>query len=271
VPTATYEGFGWGAYILPYLEEQAVYDLLDFDLKPGEPQPIWKDKAWAGHDTSWEASGKLVPIFICPTEVNTEKWVDCCSGKGQFVASGVNTPYDWRLSNMAGVGDSLKAHCWAYQPTHIGNGILYNYSKIGPGKITDGLSQTFLVGEAVSGRGMDQGGLEVWVGQTWVTRNVSDVHQGINGPGSLPGGRNDSIDPFDGDGGNRHDEYARENGFCSYHPGGAHFLFGDGSVQFMSEDTNQLVLYARATRGDGETIDGDTAHGVKLGSNPPQR
>jgi prepilin-type processing-associated H-X9-DG protein len=95
----------------------------------------------------------------------------------------------------------------------------------------------------------------------------------VNGPGSIPGGRDDAIDPFDGDGGNRHDEYFRENGFSSYHPGGAHFGMADGSVQFISESTNQLVLYARATRGDGEVIAGDSATGVILTPDdaPPPR
>ena len=270
VPSRTYEGFGWGAFILPFMEEQQIFDMLDITWKSGEPQPIWKDKAWAKHDTSWEASGKLVAGFLCPSEVNQEAWVDCCSARGQYSPPGTNDPYDWRLSNMAGVADSLKAHCWAYQPTHTGNGILFNYSRISPAKVTDGLSQTFIVGEAMSGRGIDASGQAVWVGETWVTRSVADVHQGINGPGSLPGGRSDQIDPFDGDGGNRHDEYHRENGFCSYHPGGAHFGFADGSVQFMSQDTNQLVLYARATRGDGEIVNGDTATGVKV-TTPPTR
>jgi prepilin-type N-terminal cleavage/methylation domain-containing protein/prepilin-type processing-associated H-X9-DG protein len=269
----SYEGFGWGAYLLPYLEEQSVYDMIDFSFKTGEPQPIWKDKSWAGHDSSWEAEGKLVSAFVCPSELNQEAWVDCCSARGQFSPPGVNDPYDWRLSNMAGIADSLDAHCYLYQPVHNGNGIMYNFSRVGPKKITDGLSQTAIIGEATSGRGIDQSGQEVWVGETWVTRSVADMHNGINGPGSLPGGRDDALDPFDGDGGNRHDEYHRENGFCSYHPGGAHFGFADGSVQFLNEDTNELVLYARATRGDGEVIVGDTAVGVKTTPDgaPPDR
>jgi prepilin-type N-terminal cleavage/methylation domain-containing protein/prepilin-type processing-associated H-X9-DG protein len=273
VKTQVYEGFGWAAFLLPYLEEQQTYDLLDFDWKSGEPQPIWKDKPFAGHDTSWEASGKLVPAFVCPSERNEEAWVDCCSARGHFSPPGVNDPYDWRLSNMAAVADSLDGYCFSYQPTFRGKGIMFNYSRTSPGKITDGLSQTFLVGEMVSALGIDQAGVPVWVGPTWVTRSVGDLSQGINGPGSIPGGRDDALDPFDGDGGNRHDEYHRENGFSSYHPGGAHFAMADGSVQFYSESTNQLVLFARATRADGEVIAGDSATGVQLTPDdaPPPR
>lgn len=269
---ASFEGFGWGAFILPYLEEQQTYDLLDFEWKSGEPQPIWKDRNWAKRDTSWEAAANLVSAYVCPSERNEEAWVDCCTNRGHF-SGGANDAYDWRLSNMAGVADSLDAYCYDFQPTYRGKGIMYNYSRTTPSKITDGLSQTFLLGEMVSALGIDQAGLPVWVGPTWVTRSVGDLSQGINGPGSIPGGRDDALDPFDGDGGNRHDEYHRENGFSSYHPGGAHFAMADGSVQFYSESTNQLVLFARATRADGEVIAGDSATGVQLTPDdaPPPR
>lgn len=42
--------------------------------------------------------------------------------------------------------------------------------------------------------------------------------------------------------------------FCSYHPGGAHFLIGDGSVTFLSENMEFLVLEGLATVGRGENV-----------------
>jgi len=165
---------------------------------------------------------------------------------------------------MAGVADSRKGHCWLYQPVADGNGVLFNCSKVSAKDVTDGVSNTFFVGEMTSARGADLSGLQVWVGPTWVTRSVADVHHGINGPGSLPGGRDDSIDPFDGDGGNRHEEYSREHGFSSWHVGGAHFLFGDGSVRFMNADADQVVLCSYATRNGEEVVgDGTSTSGVE--------
>jgi prepilin-type processing-associated H-X9-DG protein len=256
----SYPGFGWGAMILPYLEHASTYDLFDFTS-------IYSP-------ASWEASGNLIPAFVCPSDLNDTGWVDCCTGRDHFGVPG----QDWRISNMAGVGDSVDAYCWLYQPTSIGRGVLYNYSQINTGKITDGTSNTFIVGEIVGGQGSDAQGQKVWIGHSWVTRNVSDLSQGINGPGSVPGGRDDAIDPFDGDGGNRHDELHRENGFSSFHPGGAHFAFADGSVHFVNEDSSIAVLYARATRADGDLTDGVTASGVNFGppgsdsgTTPPRR
>jgi prepilin-type processing-associated H-X9-DG protein len=175
---------------------------------------------------------------------------------------------------MAGVADSRKAYCYLFQPTHEGRGILYNHSQISSKHVTDGLSNTFIVGEITSALGFDLDGQEVWVAHAWLTRNVADLGQGINGPGSVPGGRDDKIDPFDGDGGNRHDEFHREHGYASWHPGGAHFLLADGSVQFFGDDSDPLLLWAHATRGDGETISNGTATGVDTGlpgGTPPPR
>lgn len=216
----------------------------------------------------------LVTHFICPSEINDTLWVDCCTGRDHFG----DPNKDWRLSNMAGIADSVDAFCWFYQPTHIGRGVLINFGKINAAKVTDGTTQTALVAEIVGGRGSDAAGEQVWIGHSWVTRNVTDLHQGINGPGTVPGGRNDIIDPFDGDGGNRHDELHRKNGVSSFHPGGAHFTFADGSVHFLSEDTDIDVLYAFATRADGDIVSGGTATGVDRrppgstsGTNPPTR
>ena len=239
-------GFGWSTFILPYMEEDTLYDQLDFEVE-----------VYAS--PNWQASSTLVEGYVCPSETNEGLWVDCCSGRNQ---EGYGPGQDWRLSNMVGVGDSVEAHCWLYQPHSIGRGVFHNYSKVSIAKITDGSSNTIAVGEITSGRGIDANGNQAWIGATWVTRSITDVYEGINGAGTLPGGRDDGLDPFDGDGGNRHDEYHRENGISSYHPGGAHLLYADGSTQFVSEDVNQNVLYAQATRADGEIVTGDSASGV---------
>ncbi|MCO6044269.1 DUF1559 domain-containing protein [Aeoliella sp. ICT_H6.2] len=249
-------GFGWGAFILPFLEQQAIYDMLVLD---------GSENVYNG--ANWVASEQLVPGFVCPSEMNEDKWVDCCSGRDHYGAPG----FDWRLSNMVAIGDSVEAHCWQYQPHYIGRGVMFNYSKVSVGKVTDGTSHTVAVGEITSGRGFDANGEPVWVGATWVTRAISDVYEGINGPGTLPGGRDDGLDPFGGGGENRHEEFSRENGLSSYHPGGAHLLFTDGSTQFINEDINQDVLFAWATRADGEVINVEQGTATGVNHYPPRK
>ena len=43
-------------------------------------------------------------------------------------------------------------------------------------------------------------------------------------------------------------------GFGSYHPGGANFVFGDGSVKFLKSTTDLGVLSALGTRAGGEVV-----------------
>ncbi|HLQ45949.1 MAG TPA: DUF1559 domain-containing protein [Planctomycetaceae bacterium] len=43
-------------------------------------------------------------------------------------------------------------------------------------------------------------------------------------------------------------------GFSSYHPGGAHFAIGDGSVRFLNQSINDVVYRHLANRSDGELV-----------------
>ena len=85
----------------------------------------------------------------------------------------------------------------------------------------------------------------------WIAHCIQDTADGINGPGSVPGGRDEAADPIDGDGWSRHDEMRDEIGFFSFHPGGCHFVLVDGSVHFFVEEIDQAILAALSTR-EGE-------------------
>ena len=108
-----------------------------------------------------------------------------------------------------------------------------------------------MLGEVVGVAGQHPSDGSANFGHMWCNWAVLSTEEGINGPGTPPGGR-DASDPIDGDGGNRHDEYFREVGFSSYHPGGANFAFNDGSVHFITSSTNQDVFDNLGTRNGGE-------------------
>ncbi len=47
-------------------------------------------------------------------------------------------------------------------------------------------------------------------------------------------------------------------GFRSQHPGGANFVFGDGSARFINQSVNMATLQALGTRFGREVIDSDS-------------
>lgn len=49
----------------------------------------------------------------------------------------------------------------------------------------------------------------------------------------------------------------QESGIFAFHPAGANMLLGDGSVKFLKETTDALVVKALATRRGGEAISSD--------------
>ena len=132
--------------------------------------------------------------------------------------------------------------------------MFFNVTRIAFGHVRDGASNTLFVGEVTGANGSHPSQGPAYFGYYWATLGVQDVAQGINGPGSVPGGRDETVDPVDGDGGNRHDEFFDEVGFSSFHPGGAVFLLVDSSVRFVNEDISQSVLEGLATRAGGETV-----------------
>ncbi|HEX6961916.1 MAG TPA: DUF1559 domain-containing protein [Lacipirellula sp.] len=245
VPSGTIKfGYSWGVFILPYLEAGAAFNQIDTKLS---------------FDTSFATSvggGTLVPAFICPAApTENDHWVECCSGRHH----GPSENDDFRETNFAGVADAFNAYFVNPQPVSDGGGMLFNYFPVELERVTDGTSRTLLIGEVTSGRGRHSDGSEANIGHMYAAWNVQDTAAGINGIGSVPGGRDDRADPFDGDGGNRHFEYYDEAGFSSFHAGGAHFAHVDGSVQFYQDNIDQNLLGVLTTRDGGEN-EGDAPY-----------
>lgn len=137
---------------------------------------------------------------------------------------------------MAGVSDTTDVTCDGTWPKHriVANGTMAEREGITPAMITDGLSKTFMIGE-VTGAGP-----ETYLGNYWASWNIKSTIYGLNDPTTVPGGG--------------HWQGYLHSGFSSFHPRGCHFMFADGSVHFLSDATDAVVLAALTTRagGDGE-------------------
>ncbi|MFG0262302.1 MAG: DUF1559 domain-containing protein [Novipirellula sp. JB048] len=217
----TYYGFGWGVMILPFIEQNNVYERFDFSLQLIDP-------------VNWdlESGGMPIASFLCPSSAFTESRCDLTGNITQPTGKGGRD--DLARTDYTPVMDSRDWTCDGVWPRRDHNGIMGHFSKTGFRDIIDGASNTLLLGEHSNGApGTNHCHM-------FSAFNAMDTLRGINDPVSTyPGGISWNL---------------RDTGFSSYHPGGAHFVLGDGSVRFISENINQVTLSGLATRHGSETL-----------------
>jgi prepilin-type processing-associated H-X9-DG protein len=131
------------------------------------------------------------------------------------------------------------------------DGVLYPNSRVSFKMITDGASNTLLVGERppsvddvygwwFAGSGcapMNFGATDVVLGTNELTNGPSLSPRDVFRPGSIN-------DPAN----------AHRFHYWSQHDGGSNFLFTDGSVHFLTYDIGQPIFNALGTRAGGENI-----------------
>jgi prepilin-type processing-associated H-X9-DG protein len=120
------------------------------------------------------------------------------------------------------------------------NGLFFRNSHFRPvklSKITDGLSKTFMVGEGVVEQ--DYHSAAFFADGDWATCGIPF---------------NYFIIPPDETVIKSSEEWHKARGFKSLHPGGAQFVMGDGSVQFINESISHDIYRGLATRDGGETV-----------------
>ncbi len=122
-------------------------------------------------------------------------------------------------------------------------GVFFLNSKICEDDITDGLAYTLFVGEKLNSVPRDLG----WASGTRATlRNTGLPPTSSLSPTviELPGDEAAGRLPI----------YLHVGGFGSEHIDGAHFLLGDGSVRYISNDIDMKIYQSLAHRSDGMLI-----------------
>ena len=232
-----YNQISWVGRILVYMEQDTVAEKIDFSLN------------WMA-DQHREARQTKISSLLCPSYgdvVGVQSWSANPQGE-EYVChyKGVNGARD--ESPLALSAYRFKQHnCDPYTlggngvcpyGGHADNGVLYRNSEVKVGEISDGSSNTFMVGEFA-----------------WEGAYYSNWLAGVSNGESLSYGTKNISAPL-------HsipyipDIYVdwNEMSFGSMHPGGANFCRADGSVEFVLENIELSIMLARASRNVGEVI-----------------
>jgi prepilin-type N-terminal cleavage/methylation domain-containing protein/prepilin-type processing-associated H-X9-DG protein len=222
---STSPGWGWAAYLLPYIEQDNIYRQINFD-SPMEGQAIIES---------------TISTFLCPSDTPPESPFAVTDATFRILCTAAPSSYAATCGSDASEVDDA-----------TGNGIFYRNSKIRLTEITDGTSNTAMIGDRAWA---DTQGIWGGVADGAVTRpGLTNPWTNTTGPAQcLVLAHNNWINiKTDADGG--------LDDFSSKHPGGANLLFADGSVRFIHSITSDgpvhLAFWAMGTRAGGEVIEG---------------
>lgn len=138
--------------ILQYMEENAVYDLIDFDRSIGGPLV---DGGQNPTHPSYAAFAQAGALFLCPSEPNRDRVVSANNYAANF---GGSTPYGGTISrdDMGRQDPTLKFDDNGFSTN--GNGAFDMSKGLSPGKFVDGTSKTAMFSER--SRGSQPGGAD---------------------------------------------------------------------------------------------------------------
>ena len=131
-----------------------------------------------------------------------------------------------------------------------GNGLFFRNHSVTIAQITDGTSQTFAVGERSQNLSR-----ATWTGAVTNAAVPLVALQAEAGLDPEGGGALVLSHTGEGHGPNSPSGLAHGDQYWSLHPGGANFLFADGSVRFIKELVGFTIFQALATRQGGEILE----------------
>ncbi|HEY3967382.1 MAG TPA: DUF1559 domain-containing protein [Planctomycetaceae bacterium] len=244
-------GWGWATFLLPHMDQGNIYNQINFNLGVGlganaqisqtpltafqcasdglqDPFPVY--------DSSF---GTPLTTVAHSNYVGCNGWIECFGGAGGNPQPG---PSADGLNGTYG---------------KAGAGLFYRNSKNSAANVTDGLSNTIFVGERSSNHAP-----ATWTGS--VTGGRCPAWMAVQPPAPYSPPPSPAYDNADfGEAlifahcnathlPNADFPVFDPDTYYSFHAGGCHFLFGDGSVRFISSFVNGNTYQYLATIAGGE-------------------
>jgi prepilin-type N-terminal cleavage/methylation domain-containing protein/prepilin-type processing-associated H-X9-DG protein len=256
---ASYDSWGVQARILPYLEEGAIYQAINFNLTYKDPSQLVGGK---------QITSVPVSLYVCPSEINSQDRIDGAiiwrpmsyginlgtwmvfnpatrqGGDGAFAA---NSSYGFNGFADGTSKTALFAEVKTYQPYFRNGG---NPGSMGAPMPTD-VNQVASYGgefknnsghtEWTDGRSHQTGFTAVFPPNTKVPYSTGGVNYDIDFTSQREGTSSTVV---------THAAVTSR----SYHPGVVNVAMADASVQSIASNIDTVVWRATSTRGGGEAV-----------------
>jgi prepilin-type N-terminal cleavage/methylation domain-containing protein/prepilin-type processing-associated H-X9-DG protein len=218
-PTSNGAGFGWGAMVLPFLEQSQLYGEFNWNV----PLHASENQAAREHH---------LPVFVCPTDRVSENG---------FVEMGPD-PERYAMASYAA----------SFGPPDLDDiqeqrdGMFSRNSRTRFGDVLDGLSNTLMVGERENGPFRNAFVHDnhfsyetAWSGaiRDWDQLDDDHGHMTLFQTGHVP-----------------NSPLSDDRDVSAPHIGYANFLLGDGSVRGLSENMNFTLYQHLSTRAGNEVL-----------------
>ena len=250
-------GASWIVRVLPYMEEQALFDQLKQAQALNGDFLAGQGMNRTGEPDNWAVIsnivGRSMEQFQCPSDVwainlirDQPDWINVPQGVTSYKGVSGNGSIGPTFSVT---GDDLQpGECPAvdyHGQSSCNTGLMWRNDYLaGKGSrwrtMTDGSSRTFLLGEALPQ--FDQHSSWSFANGPWATCAVPPNHlitlsaSEIEARLRQPGGHPESL------------------GFRSRHPGSIHFYFADGAVHSISDTIDMVTYRALSTRNCSEVV-----------------
>jgi prepilin-type N-terminal cleavage/methylation domain-containing protein len=236
-PTVPATPYSWRAMVLPYHEDTSLHSLIDFKFH------------WT-NSINENAYNTPLPLYKCPTRGPIERihgpvWSSLSTNDESLLAAHYYAIMGGAIGCTTTNGYTVTADCTSTGGQQTGvvatNGMMYPHSKIKPKDVTDGLSKTFMIGEV----SWEINSMRAWICGSgantnsnwgWSARNVANPINSV-APGT-PAWNGTVL--------------LNSSSLGSQHPGGTFIGNADGSVSFVSENTEMDILRAGASRKNEE-------------------
>lgn len=209
---------GWSCFarVLPQIDQSPLYNQINFNVAVGA----------AANAT---VRTTMLAAFRCPSDIGPDKWT--------IPTAGTTTPLaDVAAASYAGVfGKDEVDNCNGLAPGAPCNsdGVFFLNSRIRFADVTDGLSNTLIVGERCSR--VNNGWLYTWAGV--ISGGDNPICRILGDTDVTPNGNDVRMDEF-----------------ASRHIGGAQFVLGDGAVRFIKTNIDLGVYRNLASRAAGDIV-----------------